>query len=99
MDALAFFQPIAQQAEAAGAGSNYISPARGDVPDLAHSAHGVVFATQRILDKKPKEVAAFQRAIERAQRDIHEHPGEMKSLLAGYLKGTDPEALRIDSPR
>ena len=99
MDALAFFQPIALQAEAAGAGSNYISPARGDVPDLAHSVHGVVFATQRILDKKPKEVAAFQRAIERAQRDIHEYPGEMKSLLAGYLKGTDPEALRIDSPR
>jgi ABC-type nitrate/sulfonate/bicarbonate transport system substrate-binding protein len=62
-DALAFFQPIAQQAEAAGVGSNYISPARGDGPDLAHSAHGVVFTTQRILDKKPKEVTAFQRAV------------------------------------
>ncbi|MBO0875816.1 MAG: ABC transporter substrate-binding protein, partial [Pseudonocardia sp.] len=34
VDALAFFQPIAQQAAAAGAGKTFISPARGDVPTL-----------------------------------------------------------------
>jgi NitT/TauT family transport system substrate-binding protein len=32
VDALAFFQPIAQQVEAANAGRTYISPVRGDVP-------------------------------------------------------------------
>jgi ABC-type nitrate/sulfonate/bicarbonate transport system substrate-binding protein len=98
VDALAFFQPIAQQAEAAGIGSNYISPARGDVPGLSRSAHGVVFTTQQILTKKPKEVAAFQRAIARAQRDIHQNPGEVTTLLAQYLRGTDPKALAALPP-
>jgi ABC-type nitrate/sulfonate/bicarbonate transport system substrate-binding protein len=94
VDALAFFQPLAQQAEAAGIGTNYISPARGDIPGFTRTAHGVVFTTQRILDRKPKEVAAFQRAIGRAQRDIHDRPDEIEGLLGQYLKGTDPRALK-----
>ncbi len=94
VDALAFFQPIAQQAEAAGVGRTYISPQRGDVPDLVRDAHGVVFTTQRIMDKKPKEVAAFQRAMVRALGDIHkDDPKEITALLAEYLKGTNPKAL------
>ncbi|TMR14062.1 ABC transporter substrate-binding protein [Nonomuraea zeae] len=94
VDALAFFQPIAQQAAAAGIGTRYISPAAGDVPDLVQTAHGVVFTTQRIIDKKPTEVAAFQRAIQRAQRFIHEaDAAEITRMLAAYLKGIDPKAL------
>ncbi|MEO3872793.1 ABC transporter substrate-binding protein [Nonomuraea sp. B12E4] len=93
VDALSFFQPIAQQAEAAGIGRNYISPVRGDVPQLSGVAHGVVFTTQATLDRKAKEVAAFQRAVGRAQRLIHEQPGEVRPLLAEYLEGTDPAAL------
>ncbi|TDD73813.1 ABC transporter substrate-binding protein [Actinomadura darangshiensis] len=93
VDALSFFQPIAQQAKAAGAGSLYISPSRGDIPGFETTAHGVVFTTQRLMDKKRTEVAAFQRAIAHAQRDIHEHPEKIPGLLAGYLKGTDPKAL------
>jgi ABC-type nitrate/sulfonate/bicarbonate transport system substrate-binding protein len=94
VDALAFFQPIAQQAAAAGIGTRYISPAAGDVPGLERTAHGVVFTTQRIIDKKPKEVAAFQAALERAQRFIHQaDPVEITRLLTVYLKGIDPKAL------
>ncbi|TMR97121.1 ABC transporter substrate-binding protein [Nonomuraea basaltis] len=94
VDALSFFQPIAQQAAAAGIGTRYISPAAGDVPDLEQTAHGVVFTTQRIMDKKPEEVAAFQRALERAQRYIHEtDSAEITKMLAVYLKGIDPKAL------
>ncbi|WP_412515367.1 ABC transporter substrate-binding protein [Actinomadura madurae] len=93
VDALSFFQPIAQQAKAAGAGSLYISPVRGDIPGFQNTTHGVVFTTQRLIDKKRKEIAAFQRALARAQRDIHDHPEEIPALLAGYLKGTDPKAL------
>ncbi|MDP4501592.1 ABC transporter substrate-binding protein [Nonomuraea turcica] len=94
VDALAFFQPIAQQAAAAGIGTRYISPAAGDVPGLERTAHGVTFTTQRIIDKKPAEVAAFQRALERAQRYIHEaEPEEITRLLTVYLKGIDPKAL------
>ncbi|MGP3933100.1 ABC transporter substrate-binding protein [Nonomuraea sp. KM88] len=93
VDALAFFQPIAQQAQAAGIGRNYISPARGDVPRLSNVAHGVVFTTQAALEEKTEEVAAFQRAVGRAQRLIHEQPAQVEPLLAGYLKGIDPDAL------
>ncbi|GAA2209069.1 ABC transporter substrate-binding protein [Nonomuraea monospora] len=94
VDALAFFQPIAQQAAAAGIGTRYISPAAGDVPGLERTAHGVVFTTQRIIDKKPREVAAFQRALGRAQRHIHQAPPEeIVKLLTAYLKGIDPRAL------
>ncbi|NBE92305.1 ABC transporter substrate-binding protein [Nonomuraea sp. KC401] len=93
VDALAFFQPIAQQAEAAGIGRNYISPARGDVPQLSSVAHGVVFTTQATMEEKAEEVAAFQRAVGRAQRLIHEQPAQVEPLLAEYLKGTDAEAL------
>ncbi|MFC4013810.1 ABC transporter substrate-binding protein [Nonomuraea purpurea] len=94
VDALAFFQPIAQQAAAAGIGTRYISPAAGDVQGLERTAHGVVFTTQRIIDKKPGEVAAFQNAIARAQRFIHEaDEAEITRMLAAYLKGIDPKAL------
>ncbi len=93
VDALSFFQPIAQQAAAAGIGSAYISPARGDIPGLTRVTHGVVFTTQEVLDKKRKEVAAFLRAIARAEHDIHSNPAEVKALLPEYLKGANPKAL------
>jgi NitT/TauT family transport system substrate-binding protein len=93
VDALAFFQPIAQQAEAAGIGVNYISPVRGDVPGLSRASHGVVFTTQKMMTRKSKEIAAFQRALVRAQHLIHSNPDEVRTLLAQYLKGTTPKAL------
>lgn len=93
VDALSFFQPIAQQASAAGIGSAYISPARGDIPGLTRVTHGVVFTTQQVLTKKAKEVAAFQRAITHAEQDIHSNPAEVKALLPEYLKGANPKAL------
>lgn len=93
VDALAFFQPIAQSAESAKIGVNYISPARGDVPGLETTTHGVIFTTQGVLDRKAKEVAAFQRAIDRALSDIHQDPEATKKLLGKYLEAASPETL------
>ncbi|GAB2980454.1 ABC transporter substrate-binding protein [Amycolatopsis acidiphila] len=93
VDALAFFQPIAQQAAAANVGRTYISPARGDVPSLRGALHGVVFSTRKLLDRKQEELAAFQRAMTRALADIHGAPAQARSLLGQYLKGTDAKAL------
>ncbi|WP_236790184.1 ABC transporter substrate-binding protein [Amycolatopsis sp. GM8] len=93
VDALAFFQPIAQQAAAAKVGRTYISPARGDVPSLRGALHGVVFSTEKLLDRKQHELAAFQRAMTRALADIHGNPAQVRSLLGQYLKGTDAKAL------
>ncbi|WP_051581147.1 ABC transporter substrate-binding protein [Pseudonocardia acaciae] len=93
VDALAFFQPIAQQAAAANAGTTFISPARGDVPALRGALHGVVFSTQKLLNRKRAEVAAFNRAMTRALADIHGDPAQARTLLGQYLKGSDPKAL------
>lgn len=91
VDALSFFQPVAQQAEATGVGTTYISPVRGDIPGFEHTTHGVVFTTAAVLEEKPEEVAAFQRAIERANEDIRDDP-EISGPLADYLDGIDEEA-------
>ncbi|MBB4935275.1 ABC-type nitrate/sulfonate/bicarbonate transport system substrate-binding protein [Lipingzhangella halophila] len=91
VDALSFFQPVPQQAEATEVGSIYISPVRGDIPDLENPTHGVVFANESVLENKSDEVAAFQTAIERANEDIKEDP-EIRELLAGYMEGIDEEA-------
>lgn len=93
VDVLAFFQPIAQQAEAAGIGRTYISPARGDVPSLRGALHGVTFSTRKLLDRKGKEIVGFQRAMQRALDDIHADPTAARALLGEYLKGSAPKAL------
>ncbi|HEX6355925.1 ABC transporter substrate-binding protein [Actinophytocola sp.] len=93
VDALAFFQPIAQIAEATGVGRTYISPARGDVPSLRGALHGVTFSTRKLLDRKKDEIVGFQRAMTRALTDIHGDPTQARDLLGRYLKETDPKAL------
>lgn len=93
VDVLAFFQPIAQQAEAAGVGRTYISPARGDVPSLRGALHGVTFSTRKLLDRKPKEIVGFQRAIQRALTVIHDTPDQARELLGEYLKSSKPKTL------
>lgn len=93
VDALAFFQPIGQQAEAAGLGRIFISPARGDVASLRGALHGVIFSTEKLLDRKSEELTGFQRAMRRAQDDIHGDPKRLRALIGRYLKDTDPAAL------
>lgn len=98
VDVLAFFQPIAQQAESAGVGSTYISPARGDVPGLRGALHGVVFSTRKLLDRKKEELDGFQRAMQRALDDIHGDPKQARTMLGRYLKDADPKALDALTP-
>ncbi|EHR48625.1 ABC-type nitrate/sulfonate/bicarbonate transport system, periplasmic component [Saccharomonospora marina XMU15] len=93
VDALAFFQPIGQQAEAVGAGRIFISPARGDVPSMRGALHGVMFSTTALLDKKKDEVAAFQRAMGKALEVIHGDEAEVRQLLGQYLDKSDPAAV------
>lgn len=94
VDALSFAQPLGQQAEGSGIGSLYISPSRGDVPDLVDVSHGVFFTTEGILKDKAKEIAAFQKALVRAKEDIHGgDEAEVKKLLAAYRSGMADETL------
>ncbi|ASR35870.1 nitrate ABC transporter substrate-binding protein [Prauserella marina] len=93
VDALAFFQPIGQQAEATGTGRIYLSPARGDIPSMRGALHGVMFSTSKLLERKRDEVAGFNRAIARALDVIHGDPAHARELLGKYLDKSNPEAL------
>lgn len=85
VDALSFPQPVGQQAEATHIGSIYISPARGDIPQLEHVVHGVVFTTQSILDHKGPEVTAFVRGIADAEQFIHHADSQsVRTLFKAY---------------
>ncbi|NLU76484.1 ABC transporter substrate-binding protein [Streptomyces sp. HNM0575] len=98
VDALSFFQPIGQQAEADRSGRILISPARGDVADMMGALHGVVFSTQKLLTKKKDESHGFQNAIKRAQQDVQGDPDKVREMLQKYLKGTDEKALNALVP-
>jgi ABC-type nitrate/sulfonate/bicarbonate transport system substrate-binding protein len=93
VDALAFFQPAGQMAETQGTGEIYISPQRGDVPDMAGALHGVTFSTQTAIDAKPELIAGFNVAIDKALKFIAENPDEAAELLASYLGESSPETV------
>ncbi|WP_165423329.1 ABC transporter substrate-binding protein [Ktedonosporobacter rubrisoli] len=86
VDALAFPVPVGQEAEAQGIGDIFISPARGDVPEMQGQLYGVLFARQQTLDAKPKAVQAFIRGLAQAEKWIHQNPTQAKALLGKYLK-------------
>lgn len=98
VDALSFFQPVGQQAEATGVGRIYISPARGDVPALKGATHGVVFTTQGVIDRKDKAVAAFLRAIAKAEATINGDDAKAGDLLQNYQKAMKPETVQALVP-
>lgn len=85
VDALSFPQPVGQQAEATHVGAIYISPARGDIPQLKRVVHGVVFTTQSILDHKSAAVTAFVRGIADAEQFIHSADAQsVRALFKAY---------------
>ncbi|OOC53616.1 MULTISPECIES: ABC transporter substrate-binding protein [Nocardiopsis] len=93
VDALAFFQPTGQMAEAEGVGDIYVSPQRGDIPDLTDPLHGALFSTSGVIEQKGEEIEAFNRAVDRALEFIQTDPEASAELLSTYLDGTDPEAV------
>jgi len=93
VDALSFFQPIGQQAEATDVGRIFISPARGDVPELQNDVHGVVFTTQEVIDSKGKAVAAFLRAIARAEEFIGGDAADVQEQLQSYQGTLNPDTV------
>ncbi|MEU3454966.1 ABC transporter substrate-binding protein [Micromonospora sp. NPDC006766] len=98
VDALSFFQPIGQQAVATGVGRIYISPARGDVPALKDAIHGALFTTRDVIDRKGKAVAAFLRAIAKAEQTINGDPAKTGELLQKYQKTMNPQTVEALVP-
>ena len=93
VEVLAFFQPVGQQVETEGLGSIYLSPARGDVPDMAGQLHGVVFASGDGVSAKRTQIDAFNAAIGSALTLIGEGGDEVRELLTEYLENTPEETV------
>ncbi|WP_305783074.1 ABC transporter substrate-binding protein [Symbioplanes lichenis] len=98
VDGLSFFQPVGQQVEAQKIGRILISPARGDVPELRGALHGVVFTTQKVLDRKGAAVTAFVRALAAAEQAIHGSPDAVGALLQKYQTTMDAETVQALVP-
>ncbi|MBT0768275.1 ABC transporter substrate-binding protein [Kineosporia sp. J2-2] len=93
VDALSFFQPIGQQAEVTGVGRLFISPARGDVPEMKGQTHGVAFTTRSVINRKGPAVQAFLRALKRAETLINEDTAKTTELFQEYQETMDPKAV------
>lgn len=93
VDAVSFFSPLGQEAEAAGAGDIFISPDRGDVPGMEGQLHGVFYAKQSVITAKPKAAQAFIRGIAQAEAFIHNNPSQTMVLLGKYL-GQDQQVTK-----
>lgn len=96
VDALDFPQPVAQEVVANGAGSIYISPARGDIPALKGQAHGAVMALNSDIEKKPEAFKRFVRALADAETFIHDPAQSQKvqSMFADYAGIQDKATLQ-----
>lgn len=94
VDAVAVLVPGGEEAEMQGFGDIFISPVRGDVPDMQGQLFGVSYARKSVIDAKPRAVQAFIRAMAQAEDYIHKNPNQMTALLEKYLK-LDKKVLNI----
>ena len=93
VDALSLAQPVGELVEAQGIGTIYISPSRGDIPSLRGATQGVAFTTQSAINRKGKAIAAFLRAIAKAEQLIHSDAATTQKLLAGYQPTMKPATV------
>lgn len=98
VDALSFFQPVGQIVEGQDLGSIYLSPARGDIPDMANMVHGVVFTRESLVEDKQEAVEAFNRAIARAEETINGDPAKVLELFSGYQSGAEESTIEALIP-
>lgn len=97
VDALDFFQPVSQEVVAQHAGSIYISPARGDIPQMKGQAHGAVLALTKDISKKPAAFKDFVRAISDAEKFMHnpQNSSKVKGLFESYAGIQDKATLNL----
>lgn len=98
VNVLVYFQPIGQQVEADGLGNIYISPSRGDIPDMTDQPHAVAISTAEIVEQKPEALAAFVRAVARAQELIHADRERTAELFRSYQESLDDRTVELLLP-
>lgn len=86
VDAISFAVPTGAMAEAQGFGDIFISPDRGDIPELQGFSYGIFYTRQQTIDAKPQAIQAFIRAIANAEDYIHKNPAKATTMLGTFLK-------------
>ena len=95
VDLVSFAWPLGQQAQIEDIGETFISPARGDLPEMTHEIQGVVFTTQDEIDKKHAAMVGFIRGYAKALITILKDPVRTRELLKGFYPNLDPRALDL----
>ena len=95
VDLVSFAWPLGQQAQVEGIGETFISPARGDLPEMTHEIQGVVYTTQDEIDKKHAAIVGFIRGYAKACTTILKDPTRTRELLKGFYPNLDPKALDL----
>jgi NitT/TauT family transport system substrate-binding protein len=85
VDAMSYFIPFGELAEAKGFGDIFISPLHGDVPGLTGEVQGIYYTRQSVIDAKPQAIAAYIRAMSDAGTFIHNNPDKTKTYLTQFL--------------
>jgi ABC-type nitrate/sulfonate/bicarbonate transport system substrate-binding protein len=95
VDLVSFAWPLGQQAQVEDIGATFISPARGDLPEMTHEIQGVVYTTQDEIDKKHAAMVGFVRGYAKACTTIAKEPGRTRELLKGFYPNLDEKALDL----
>jgi ABC-type nitrate/sulfonate/bicarbonate transport system substrate-binding protein len=95
VDVVSFAWPLGQQARVEGIGDTLISPAHGDIPEMAHEIQGVVYTTQDQIDKKHAATVGFIRGYAKACTTILKDPARARELLKGFYPNLDDKALDL----
>lgn len=87
IDAGFFNEPFTTAAQSAGL-RTIVNPYFGTGPELPIAPY---FTTQQYIDENPEVVAAFQRAMQRANEFANDNPDEVRRILTTYTE-IPPEA-------
>jgi ABC-type nitrate/sulfonate/bicarbonate transport system substrate-binding protein len=95
IDLVSFAWPLGQQAQVEGIGGTFISPARGEVPEMNQQIQGVVYTTQDEIDKKHAAIVGFVRGYAATSALILKDPARARDLLKGFYPSLDTRALDL----
>lgn len=84
IDGVSFAWPLTMIAEAQNIGKGLIMPALGDVPSMKGQVQGTMYARPDVIDHREADLAAFVKAIARAEQTIKSDPARSRGLLKQY---------------
>jgi NitT/TauT family transport system substrate-binding protein len=89
VEALSFFAPVGEAAQVQGVGQIWITPVRGDVPEMDNQLNSVFYAKASLVQAKPNTIRALVRAIAmaltRALAFIQKYPDQAAKIFQKYM--------------